>query len=218
MSTPATGVQEWRDIPWPQVERDVHTLQRRIYRASLRGDGEVVHRLQRLLLSSWSAKCQAVRKVTQDNRGKKTAGVDGICCLDPDERLALVHTLDLGRKPEPTRRVWIPKPGSDELRPLGIPMSGAYCTPYQKPWGSNSCRLPGAALVHALLVASSPARQHTSGRSFRRPLFPATPHRFPQALNALRCQPDPPRPVRRGLNAIQATRLAPFGDGGHRHV
>ena len=36
LSTPATGVQEWRDIPWPQVERDVHTLQRRIYRASLR--------------------------------------------------------------------------------------------------------------------------------------------------------------------------------------
>ena len=109
MSTPATGVQEWRDIRWPQVERDVHTLQRRIYRAALRDDGEVVHRLQRLLLSSWSAKCLAVRKVTQDNRGKKTAGVDGIKCLDPDERLALVHVLDLERKPQPTRRVWIPK-------------------------------------------------------------------------------------------------------------
>jgi hypothetical protein len=38
MSTPATGVQEWRDIPWPQVERDVFTLQRRIYRASLRDE------------------------------------------------------------------------------------------------------------------------------------------------------------------------------------
>jgi RNA-directed DNA polymerase len=121
MSTPATGVQEWRDIPWPQVERDVHTLQRRIYRASLRDDGEVVHRLQRLLLSSWSARSLAVRKVTQDNRGKKTAGIDGIKCLGPDERLALAYTLDLERNPEPTRRVWIPKAGSDELRPLGIP-------------------------------------------------------------------------------------------------
>jgi RNA-directed DNA polymerase len=87
MSTPTTGVQEWRDIPWSQVEQDVHTLQRRIYRASLRRDGEVVHRLQRLLLASWSAKCLAVRKVTQDNRGKKTAGVDGIKSLDPEERL-----------------------------------------------------------------------------------------------------------------------------------
>jgi hypothetical protein len=34
-----TGVQEWRDIDWPKVETDVHTLQRRIYRASQKGDG-----------------------------------------------------------------------------------------------------------------------------------------------------------------------------------
>ena len=121
MSTLATGVQEWRDIPWPQVERDVHTLQRRIYRASQRGDMKVVHRLQRLLMSSWSAKCLAVRRVTQDNQGKKTAGVDGIAALEPEERLILVSTLDLDTKPQPTRRVWIPKPGTDEQRPLGIP-------------------------------------------------------------------------------------------------
>jgi RNA-directed DNA polymerase len=121
MSTLATGVQEWRDIPWPQVERDVHTLQRRIYRASQRGDMKVVHRLQRLLMHSWSAKCLAVRRVTQDNQGKKTAGVDGIASLEPEDRLILVSTLDLDAKPKPTRRVWIPKPGTDEQRPLGIP-------------------------------------------------------------------------------------------------
>lgn len=45
MSTLATGVQEWRDIPWPQVEKDVHTLQRRIYRASQKEDVKLVHRL-----------------------------------------------------------------------------------------------------------------------------------------------------------------------------
>jgi RNA-directed DNA polymerase len=121
MNTPATGVQEWRDIPWPQVERDVHTLQKRIYRASLRGDVEGIHRLQRLMISSWQAKCLAVRRVTQDNRGKKTAGIDGIAFLTPDERLWLVDTLTLDAQPRPTRRVWIPKPGTDEKRPLGIP-------------------------------------------------------------------------------------------------
>ena len=121
MSTLATGVQEWRDIPWPQVERDVHTLQRRIYRTSQRGDMKLVHRLQRLLMSSWSAKCLAIRKVTQDNQGKKTAGVDGIAALEPEERLILVATIDLDAKPKPTRRVWIPKPGTDDQRPLGIP-------------------------------------------------------------------------------------------------
>ena len=121
MSTPAAGVQEWRDVPWPQVERDVHTLQRRIYRASQRGDRKKVHRLQRLLMSSWSAKCLAVRRVTQDNQGKRTAGVDGIAYLRPEERLTLVSALDLDAKPKPTRRVWIPKPGTDEKRPRGIP-------------------------------------------------------------------------------------------------
>lgn len=121
MSTLATGVQEWRDIPWPQVEKDVHTLQRRIYRASQKEDVKLVHRLQRLLLSSWSAKCLAIRRVTQDNSGKRTAGVDGIASLEPEERLSLISTLDLEAMPQPTRRVWIPKPGTDEQRPLGIP-------------------------------------------------------------------------------------------------
>jgi RNA-directed DNA polymerase len=121
MSTLATGVQEWRDIPWAKVERHVHRLQRRIYRASQRGDRKLVHRLQRLLMSSWSAKCLAVRRVTQDNQGKKTAGVDGLAGLEPEERLVLASTLNLDAKPQPTRRVWIPKPGTDEQRPLGIP-------------------------------------------------------------------------------------------------
>lgn len=121
MSTPATGVQEWRDIPWPKVERNVHKLQKRIYQASLRGEVKKVHRLQRLLLSSWSAKCLAVRRVTQDNQGKNTPGVDGVAALEPEERLVLVENLSLDAKPQPIRRVWIPKPGTDEQRPLGIP-------------------------------------------------------------------------------------------------
>jgi len=114
-------MQEWRDIPWPEVEKDVHCLQRRIYRASLTADVDLIHRLQRLLMSSRSAKLLAVRRVTQDNQGKKTAGVDGIVCLTPEERWPLVESLSLDAKPKPLRRVWIPKPGTDEQRPLGIP-------------------------------------------------------------------------------------------------
>jgi RNA-directed DNA polymerase len=112
---------DWQDLPWPLLERKVHKLQRRIYRASLRGDAKAVHALQRLLLRSWHAKLLAVRRVSQDNQGKKTAGVDGIASLDPAERLDLAATLDLNARPQPIRRVWIPKPASDELRPLGIP-------------------------------------------------------------------------------------------------
>lgn len=112
---------EWRDINWRKLERVVYKLQKRIYRASQRGDIKAVRRLQKILMSSWSAKALAVRKVTQDNRGKKTAGVDGVKSLTPKQRLSLTGELKLGTKVKPTRRVWIPKPGKDEKRPLGIP-------------------------------------------------------------------------------------------------
>jgi RNA-directed DNA polymerase len=68
-----------------------------------------------------SARALAVRRVTQDNIGKKTAGVDGVKSLTPKQRLDLVNKLRLGTKASPTRRVWIPKPGTEEKRPLGIP-------------------------------------------------------------------------------------------------
>jgi RNA-directed DNA polymerase len=112
---------EWRSINWRQLEKRLYKLQKRIYRASLRGDVKAVRRLQKTLMKSWSAKCLAVRRVTQDNQGKKTAGVDGVKSLTPKQRFALVAKLKLGSKVKPTRRVWIPKPGSEEKRPLGIP-------------------------------------------------------------------------------------------------
>src|SRR5207237_51677 len=85
---------------------------------------KTVHHLQRLLLRSRAARFLAVRRVTQDNRGKRTAGVDGVKYLGPTQRLRLARTLRLSNRAAPTRRVWIPKPGSDELRPLGIPTMG----------------------------------------------------------------------------------------------
>ena len=72
-------------------------------------------------MSSWSNKVLSVRKVTQDNRGRKTAGVDGIKSLSPEERLKLIGQLKVTGKSRPTRRVWIPKPRTEEKRPLGIP-------------------------------------------------------------------------------------------------
>ena len=70
---------------------------------------------------SRSARLLAVRRGTQDNQGKKTAGGDGRQSLTPDQRWALVHTLSLYHEPPPVRRVWIPKPATDETRPLGMP-------------------------------------------------------------------------------------------------
>ena len=80
-----------------------------------------VRQLQKTLLRSWSARQLAVRKVTQDNKGKKTAGIDGVKNVLPHQRFELARNLKLTGKAKPTRRVWIPKPGKEEKRPLGIP-------------------------------------------------------------------------------------------------
>jgi RNA-directed DNA polymerase len=121
MSESATATYEWHQLPWRKLEVTVFKLERRIYKASQAGDIRRVHRLQKLLLKSRAAKLLAVRRITQDNQGKNTAGIDGIKALTPHQRGALaaqLGTLPTGR---PTRRVWIPKPGKDEQRPLSIP-------------------------------------------------------------------------------------------------
>jgi RNA-directed DNA polymerase len=113
---------EWSQIDWKEVEIRVFKLQKRIYRASLSGDVAKVHKLQRLLLRSWCAKLLAVRRISQDNQGKNTAGIDGVKSLSPKQRLSLAKSLTLTGKGESLRRVWIPKPGRREKRGLGIPV------------------------------------------------------------------------------------------------
>lgn len=63
----------------------------------------------------------AVRRVTQDNQGKKTAGVDGVKSLTPKQRQELIDQLSINQKAKPVRRVWIDKPGKMKKRPIGIP-------------------------------------------------------------------------------------------------
>jgi len=121
MNTALQPMYEWKDKNWRKLERITFKLQKRIYKASNRGDVKLVRRLQKLLIKSWAARALSVRRVTQDNQGKKTAGVDGVKSLTPKQRLILINKINLGSKVKPTRRVWIPKPGSEEKRPLGIP-------------------------------------------------------------------------------------------------
>ena len=121
MDTVSKPMYGWNDLPWKQFERQVFKLQKRIYRASQRGDVKTVHKLQRLLMQSRASRYLAVRRVTQDNQGKKTAGVDGVKALGPRQRIELAESLTLNQKASPVRRVWIPKPGTTEKRGLGIP-------------------------------------------------------------------------------------------------
>lgn len=118
----------WQDVSWPPVQRKVFKWQQAIYSASKANDVKTVRMYQHRILGSKEAKLLAVRRVTQDNRGKVTAGVDGQKRLSPESRLMLVSSLRITGKGAPLRRVWIPKPGKVEKRPLGIPTIVDRCT------------------------------------------------------------------------------------------
>ncbi|MFM6454828.1 MAG: group II intron reverse transcriptase/maturase, partial [Planktothrix sp.] len=121
MKTSITKTTEtWNSINWAKVQRVVFKLQKRIYQASLSGQNAKARKLQKLLVKSYYAKLLAIRRVTQDNQGKKTAGVDGIKSITPKQRLELARNLNKYQKAKPLRRKWIPKPNG-EKRPLGIP-------------------------------------------------------------------------------------------------
>jgi RNA-directed DNA polymerase len=115
----------WNKLPWRKLEQHVYRIQKRIYRASQRGNKRTVHKLQKLLMKSEAARLLAVRRVTQENQGKRTAGVDGIKNVKPAQRFLLAKHIHpkhwKHQKPKLVRRVWIPKPGKVERRPLGIP-------------------------------------------------------------------------------------------------
>jgi len=115
----------WNKIPWRKREKHCFRIQRRIFRASQRGNTRAVHKLQKVLMKSQAARLLAVRRVTQDTRGKKTAGIDGVKSVKPAGHLVManhIHPKNWQAASPPVRRVWIPKPGKAEKRPLGIPI------------------------------------------------------------------------------------------------
>lgn len=111
----------WTDIDWSSVQNNIRRMQHRIYRAKLSGNTQRLYWLQKCLINSKTAKLLAVRVVTTLNKGKSTAGIDKQIITSPDQKLKLALTLKIDGQALPIRRVWIPKPGKQEKRPLGIP-------------------------------------------------------------------------------------------------
>jgi RNA-directed DNA polymerase len=74
---PEGGLLDWDAVDWRTVEEDVRRLRQRIFAASKAGDLKRVRNLQKLMLRSRSSALVSVRRVTEVNAGRKTAGVDG---------------------------------------------------------------------------------------------------------------------------------------------
>jgi len=112
---------QWNDIDWKIAEKYVNRLQTRITKAVKQGKRYLVKRLQYLLTHSFYAKLLAVRTVTR-NKGRRTAGIDGKKWLTPNAKMnAALKLSDKKYKSKPSRRVYIPKPGTTKKRPLSIP-------------------------------------------------------------------------------------------------
>jgi RNA-directed DNA polymerase len=112
---------KWEQVDWDLARREVRRLQMRIAKAVKEGLWRKVKVLQYLLSRSFYAKLLAVKRVTS-NRGKKTPGVDGILWQGARAKWRAVCRLRRrGYKPQPLRRIYIPKKNSLKKRPLSIP-------------------------------------------------------------------------------------------------
>jgi RNA-directed DNA polymerase len=111
-------VSEW--IDWSGIEHHVFRLQRQLANAVEHRNRKAARHYKWLIRNSRNVRMLAIRTVTQENKGRKTPGVDGKTYMTPEARKELLELVSLRKNPLPVRRVYIKKKNGKQ-RPLGIP-------------------------------------------------------------------------------------------------
>ena len=86
---PEDEVLDWDRVDWGQAEDDVRRLRQRIFTASKAGDLKRVRNLQKLMIRARANALLSVRRVTEINAGRRTAGVDGKTALMSSQKAEL---------------------------------------------------------------------------------------------------------------------------------
>lgn len=110
----------WSSIQWKSTENTVSRIQHRIAKATLEGDQRKIRNLQRLIVKSFSARLNAVRRVAQENKDKNTPGIDGDLWTTPKSKIKAALSLGKKMKTKPLCRIYISQRYNSD-RPLGIP-------------------------------------------------------------------------------------------------
>ena len=162
---PEDAILDWDAVDWRACEESVRRLRQRIFTASRAGDLARVRSLQKLMLCSRANALLSVRRVSERNAGRLTAGIDGEVALTSKAKANLVARMQRKTEPFvalPVRRVYIPKPGSAEAPPVrdsdGHVIQHGSPTSFWVRWWSRirSIRCAVSGLMFCMCVVSRP--------------------------------------------------------------